>query len=248
MVSASPFVGIGLGEQHRQRRLLRRLGRGGLGLPRRQRVARLLGDVGRVERVGEHAEAHRQQQHGHDRQRDLVAIGRGDPGARHVGRNSKLPAPPSDASVATLISRFAGGLATRISALSPTARASAILRPIVLIPARMASTRLPRKPLADIHGAPMIVHVWRRAREADVGPVVVAADDAAIVEAVEAAGGRAMLTRADHASGSDRIAEALARLDPDRALRRRRQRAGRPADHRAAGRARRRGAGRAPTS
>jgi 3-deoxy-manno-octulosonate cytidylyltransferase (CMP-KDO synthetase) len=80
----------------------------------------------------------------------------------------------------------------------------------------MASTRLPRKPLADIHGAPMIVHVWRRAREADIGPVVVAADDSLIVAAVEAAGGRAILTRADHASGSDRIAEALARLDPER--------------------------------
>ena len=80
----------------------------------------------------------------------------------------------------------------------------------------MTSTRLPRKPLADICGEPMIVHVWRRAREADVGPVVVAADEGAIVEAVEAAGGRAILTRPDHASGSDRIAEALARLDPDR--------------------------------
>ncbi len=90
------------------------------------------------------------------------------------------------------------------------------MRPIVLIPARMASTRLPGKPLADIHGAPMIVHVWRRAREADVGPVVVAADDPAIVAAVEEAGGRAILTQADHASGSDRIAEALARLDPER--------------------------------
>ena len=88
--------------------------------------------------------------------------------------------------------------------------------PLVLIPARLSSTRLPRKPLADIHGAPMIVHVWRRAMEADVGEVVVAADDPAIVEVVEAAGGRAVLTRADHASGSDRIAEALARLDPER--------------------------------
>jgi 3-deoxy-manno-octulosonate cytidylyltransferase (CMP-KDO synthetase) len=88
--------------------------------------------------------------------------------------------------------------------------------PLVLIPARLASTRLPRKPLADIHGAPMIVHVWRRAMEADVGEVVVAADDASIADAVVAAGGRAVLTRADHASGSDRIAEALARLDPDR--------------------------------
>jgi len=88
--------------------------------------------------------------------------------------------------------------------------------PLVLIPARLLSTRLPRKPLADIHGWPMIVHVWRRAVEADVGEVVVAADDASIVEVVEAAGGRAVLTRPDHASGSDRIAEALARLDPER--------------------------------
>jgi len=91
-----------------------------------------------------------------------------------------------------------------------------VSRPIVLIPARLASTRLPQKPLADIHGAPMIVHVWRRAVEADVGPVVVAADDAAIVAAVEAAGGRAVLTQVGHASGSDRIAEAIARIDPDR--------------------------------
>lgn len=80
----------------------------------------------------------------------------------------------------------------------------------------MSSTRLPRKPLADINGAPMIAHVWRRAMEADLGPVVVAADDATIVEAVEAVGGRAVLTRADHVSGTDRIAEALARIDPDR--------------------------------
>jgi 3-deoxy-manno-octulosonate cytidylyltransferase (CMP-KDO synthetase) len=89
-------------------------------------------------------------------------------------------------------------------------------RPIVVIPARLGSTRLPRKPLADIHGAPMIVHVVRRAVEADVGPVLVAADDAAIVAAVEAEGARGVLTRPDHASGSDRIAEALALVDPDR--------------------------------
>jgi 3-deoxy-manno-octulosonate cytidylyltransferase (CMP-KDO synthetase) len=91
-----------------------------------------------------------------------------------------------------------------------------VYRPIVLIPARLTSTRLPKKPLADIHGEPMIVHVFRRALEADVGPVWVAADDAAIVEAVEAVGGRAVLTRADHASGSDRIAEAIALVDPER--------------------------------
>ena len=87
--------------------------------------------------------------------------------------------------------------------------------PIVLIPARMSSSRLPGKPLADIHGAPMIVHVWRRAMEADVGPVWVAADDIRIVEAVAAAGGNAVVTRSDHPSGSDRIFEALAAVDAD---------------------------------
>ena len=87
--------------------------------------------------------------------------------------------------------------------------------PIVLIPARMNATRLPGKPLADIHGAPMIVHVWRRAIEADVGPVWVAADDARIVEAVAAAGGKAIMTRSDHPSGSDRIFEALGAVDAD---------------------------------
>ena len=89
-------------------------------------------------------------------------------------------------------------------------------RPLVLIPARLTSTRLPRKPLADIHGLPMIAHVLRRALEADVGPVAVACDDAELAAAVEAAGGRAVLTRPDHVSGTDRIAEALTRLDPDR--------------------------------
>ena len=86
---------------------------------------------------------------------------------------------------------------------------------IVLIPARRASTRLPDKVLADIHGAPMIVHVWRRAIEAAIGPVAVAAAEPEIARAVEAAGGRAALTRPDHPSGSDRIHEALAALDPD---------------------------------
>jgi 3-deoxy-manno-octulosonate cytidylyltransferase (CMP-KDO synthetase) len=87
--------------------------------------------------------------------------------------------------------------------------------PVVVIPARLGSTRLPGKPLADIRGEPMIVHVWRRAMEANVGAVVVAADDMQIVAAVEAAGGRAVLTRPDHASGSDRIFEAVSRFDPD---------------------------------
>jgi 3-deoxy-manno-octulosonate cytidylyltransferase (CMP-KDO synthetase) len=86
--------------------------------------------------------------------------------------------------------------------------------PIVLVPARLNSTRLPNKPLADIGGAPMIVHVWRRAMEADVGPVVVATESQAVAEAIGDHGGTAVLTRADHPSGSDRIAEALAITDP----------------------------------
>src|SRR5690348_10424990 len=86
----------------------------------------------------------------------------------------------------------------------------------VLIPARMASTRLPGKPLADIHGEPMIVHVWRRGIEAQIGDVVVATDSEAVAAAVEKAGGRAVMTRGDHPSGSDRIFEALEALDPER--------------------------------
>lgn len=88
--------------------------------------------------------------------------------------------------------------------------------PIVVIPARMASTRLPGKPLADIHGLPMIVQVWRRAMEAKIGPVLVAAAEREIVAAVERAGGKAVLTRPGHPSGSDRIHEALGRVDPER--------------------------------
>ena len=89
------------------------------------------------------------------------------------------------------------------------------MRPFVLIPSRLKATRLPNKPLADIAGAPMIVQVWRRAREADVGPVVVAAGEQEIVDAIRQAGGEAVLTRADHPTGSDRIHEALGRFDPD---------------------------------
>jgi 3-deoxy-manno-octulosonate cytidylyltransferase (CMP-KDO synthetase) len=87
--------------------------------------------------------------------------------------------------------------------------------PLVLIPARLAATRLPNKPLADIGGEPMIVHVWRRAVEAGIGPVAVATDARDIAEAVIRAGGQAIMTRADHASGSDRIFEALEKLDPE---------------------------------
>ncbi len=86
---------------------------------------------------------------------------------------------------------------------------------IVLIPARLASTRLPRKVLADIAGLPMIVQVWRRAVEAEVGRVVVACAEAEVAEAVTAAGGVARLTNPDHPSGSDRVAEALQAEDPD---------------------------------
>jgi 3-deoxy-manno-octulosonate cytidylyltransferase (CMP-KDO synthetase) len=89
--------------------------------------------------------------------------------------------------------------------------------PIVLIPARLAATRLPGKPLADIAGAPMIVHVWRRAVAAGVGPVAVACGDPEIAAAVERAGGRAVLTDPHHPTGSDRIHEAIGLLDPGRA-------------------------------
>ena len=88
--------------------------------------------------------------------------------------------------------------------------------PIILIPARLAARRLPGKPLAEIAGVPMIVHVWRRAIAAEVGPVVVACGDRAIADAVEAAGGRAVMTDADHPTGSDRIHEAITDLDPGR--------------------------------
>ena len=86
---------------------------------------------------------------------------------------------------------------------------------IILIPARMASTRLPGKPLADISGLPMIVHVLRRAEAAKIGEAVVATDSEAVAAAVEKSGGRAVMTRADHISGSDRIYEALEVLDPE---------------------------------
>jgi 3-deoxy-manno-octulosonate cytidylyltransferase (CMP-KDO synthetase) len=88
--------------------------------------------------------------------------------------------------------------------------------PIIMIPARLAATRLPGKPLAEIAGVPMIVHVWRRAVAAEVGPVVVACGDRAIADAVAAAGGRAVMTDPHHPTGSDRIHAAIAQFDPDR--------------------------------
>ncbi|WP_419900010.1 3-deoxy-manno-octulosonate cytidylyltransferase [Roseomonas sp. USHLN139] len=89
------------------------------------------------------------------------------------------------------------------------------MKPVLLIPSRLAATRLPNKPLADIHGEPMIVAVWRRAMEADIAPVWIATDTPAIADAVRAVGGQAVLTQPDHPSGSDRVFEALGRIDPD---------------------------------
>ena len=88
-------------------------------------------------------------------------------------------------------------------------------RVLVLIPARMAATRLPGKPLLDIGGLPMIVHVLRRAEAARIGRVAVATDTPEIAAAVRANGGEAVMTRADHPSGSDRIHEAMRLLDPE---------------------------------
>ncbi len=87
--------------------------------------------------------------------------------------------------------------------------------PLIVIPSRMAATRLPNKPMADINGKPMIVHVYERAMESGVGPVIVATDNADIAAAVAAIGGRAIMTRADHPSGSDRVYEAVLKADPD---------------------------------
>jgi 3-deoxy-manno-octulosonate cytidylyltransferase (CMP-KDO synthetase) len=89
------------------------------------------------------------------------------------------------------------------------------VNPVVVIPARMAATRLPDKPLADIGGLPMIVRALRQAAAANVGPVIVAAGDQAIVEAVEAAGGNAILTDPELPSGTDRVRAALDIYDPD---------------------------------
>ena len=87
--------------------------------------------------------------------------------------------------------------------------------PIIVIPARLAATRLPGKPLADIAGIPMIVHVWRRAVAAEVGPVVVACGDRAIAEVVEREGGRAVMTDPDLPTGSDWLHAAISLLDPE---------------------------------
>ena len=87
--------------------------------------------------------------------------------------------------------------------------------PVVVIPARMAAQRLPGKPMADIGGEPMIVHVWRRAMEAGIGPVIVATDAPEILAAIQLAGGIAVMTSSEHPSGSDRIFEAVEKFDPE---------------------------------
>lgn len=88
--------------------------------------------------------------------------------------------------------------------------------PIILIPARMSSTRLPGKPLEDIAGVPMVVQVLKRGLECNLGPVAVACDHEDVFNAVMNAGGTAIMTNPDHPSGSDRIFEALETLDPDK--------------------------------
>ena len=89
---------------------------------------------------------------------------------------------------------------------------------LIVIPARLKATRLPDKPLADIGGVPMIVHVLRRAVEADCGPVLVATEAESVRDAVLLAGGKAIITRPDHPSGTDRIFEAVDKFDPNRAF------------------------------
>ncbi|MEO1607842.1 MAG: 3-deoxy-manno-octulosonate cytidylyltransferase [Pseudomonadota bacterium] len=86
---------------------------------------------------------------------------------------------------------------------------------LIIIPARMKATRLPDKPMLDIHGEPMIVHCWRRAMSAEAGRVVVATDNEIIAEVIRAQGGEAVMTREDHVSGSDRVFEAVSRIDPE---------------------------------
>lgn len=86
---------------------------------------------------------------------------------------------------------------------------------IIAIPARMQANRLPNKPMADIHGEPMIVRVWRQAMRAESGRVIVATDSEQIADAIKAVGGEAVMTRDDHQSGSDRVFEAVSKVDPD---------------------------------
>src|SRR5690349_10640886 len=130
-----------------------------------------------------------------------------------VGRQSKIP-PTAHPKYHAF-----GARTNRASCRCRYARRGFVTRtapqnPIIVIPARLAASRLPGKPLADIAGTPMIVHVWRRAVAAEIGPVVVACGDRAIAEAIEAAGGAAVMTDPLLPTGSDRIQQAVSRIDP----------------------------------
>src|SRR6516162_5298647 len=132
-----------------------------------------------------------------------------------AGRRSKSPQQLK--SIITLpMKERTGHLVAARPAARDSVTSSVPENPIIIIPARLAASRLPGKPLADIAGVPMIVHVWRRAVAAEVGSVVVACGDRAIAEAVESAGGRAVMTDPSHPTGSDRIHQAIGHIDPHR--------------------------------
>ncbi|MCH9806113.1 MAG: 3-deoxy-manno-octulosonate cytidylyltransferase [Alphaproteobacteria bacterium] len=99
--------------------------------------------------------------------------------------------------------------------MSPSTKGHDLNNVLIVIPARMEATRLPGKPMQEIGGEPMIVHVWRQAHAAERGRVVVATDAEEIAAAIAKAGGEAVMTRKDHASGSDRVFEAINKVDPD---------------------------------
>ena len=87
---------------------------------------------------------------------------------------------------------------------------------LIIIPSRLASTRLPNKPLADINGKSMIQHVWENARKCESCDIIIAAGDQKIVDEANYFTGKAILTNPDHPSGSDRIYEALTKVDPNK--------------------------------
>src|SRR5437764_15496461 len=132
-------------------------------------------------------------------------VGRKSDSAHELNRIMRLP-----------VNGRTGHVVAPLQPPPPVVTSAAPTNPIVLIPARLAATRLPNKPLAEIAGVPMIVHVWRRASAAKLGPVVVACGDREIAEVVERAGGRTVLTDPDLPTGSDRIHAAISEVDPDR--------------------------------
>ena len=141
------------------------------------------------------------------------------PNCPRCGHRTAFPPHPEYIIALSADSRTGHVVAGVLAIWAPAAVAadSTIRNPILLIPARLAATRLPSKPLALIAGVPMIVHVWRRAVAAELGPVVVASGDREIAEAVERAGGNAVMTDPALPTGSDRIHAALTALDPGRA-------------------------------